>query len=307
MRRPTVLLVFLGACAKLGVNAAAATPHSCAIHGHTPSAAAVVPTSSPVLVNRSVYVLSVAGGNVVVLKGKDGLVVVDPRIPEVREALEAFAPGAPRLVINTHSHRDHTDGNTAVAKPPGNITAHRAVKDRLATAQLFKGIPVSAAPASDWPTRTYGDRLTLHLDDEDVELLHPPGAHTDGDSVVIFHAAHVVAMGDVFFPDRFPYVDPDGGGRVDALVHAIDGFVREWPEDTRIVPGHGRPVCSMSDLRTYRDMLHASVAWSSAGRRSGLSPSEVVARGAPTAYKSWSWPLVDEALWMSLVAKAGGS
>jgi hypothetical protein len=128
--------------------------------------------------------------------------------------------------------------------------------------------------------------MHLSLNGQEIDLVHPAGAHTDGDTVVIFTNAKVVAMGDVFFPDRFPYVDPDSGGRVGALVAAIDDFVRTWPEDMRIVPGHGRSVCSMVDVRAYQGMLHESLAWVGAGRRAGLSMDGLVARGAPVAYKA---------------------
>jgi glyoxylase-like metal-dependent hydrolase (beta-lactamase superfamily II) len=251
-----------------------------------------------------VYVGAWNGGNVVVSKGTDGVVVVDPRAPEVDAALETWAPGATRTVIDTHSHRDHTLGNGAVARTTGVIIAHEEVRTRLATPQVFQGSKVPASPPADWPTRTYRNELDLSLNGEELELIHPKGAHTDGDTVVYFRGAHVVAMGDVFFPDRFPYVDPDAGGTVDALVHAIDRFVREWPEDTRIVPGHGQAVCTMNDLRNYQRMLHDSVAWVQAGQRLGLSLDSLASRGAPPAYKSWAWPLVPEPLWVALVARS---
>ena len=297
------LLVVTGCAPSTETTSGAATSrqvHACAY------SAGSGPTTVPTRVADAVYVLSIAGGNVVVSRGTDGLVVVDPRVPAVAEVLEAFSPDTPRTVIDTHSHRDHTSGNGAVVRAPGEIFAHDAVKARLVVPQIFKGSPVAVAPAVDWPTRTYSDRLQLHLNGDDIELVHPAGAHTDGDTVVIFSKAHVVAMGDIFFPDRFPYVDPDAGGRVDALVVAIDGFVRAWPEDMRIIPGHGRSVCTMVDLRKYQTMLHDSLYWIGAGRRAGLSLDRMLVRGAPAAYKGWAWPLVDEKLWVSLVASSGG-
>lgn len=255
-------------------------------------------------VSGSVYVAQMDGGNVVVSRGPDGLVVVDPRAPELDSILEAWAPAAKRTVVNTHSHRDHTAGNRAVAKADGSIIAQAEVSLRLGRPQVFKGMRVGAAPRADWPTRTYVDRLELSLNGERVELIHPPGAHTDGDTLVFFHGSGVVALGDVFFPDRFPYVDPDGGGRVDALIAAIDQLVRELPVGVRLVPGHGRSVCSLDDLRAYQRMLHDSDAWVKSGQAAGVSLDALVSRGAPPAYESWAWPLVPEPLWVRLVAGA---
>lgn len=255
-------------------------------------------------VSGSVYVARLAGGNVLVSRGHDGLVVVDPRAPELDALLEAWAPAAIRTVIDTHSHRDHTAGNAAVAKANGSIIAQAQVGERLAHPQIFKGMSVPEAPRADWPTRTYVDRLELSLNGERIELMHPPGAHTDGDTVVFFHGSGVIALGDLFFPEHFPYVDPDGGGRVDALIAAIDQLVRELPAGVRVVPGHGRSPCSLHDLRAYQRMLHDSQAWVKSGQAAGLSLEALEARGAPSAYESWAWPLVPESLWVRLVAGA---
>ena len=297
-----VLLLAVSGCTTQAVPASheAARRESCAFSAH------VKPRSDQrfVPVGGSVYVAHWEGGNVVVSKGVDGVVIVDPRSPEIDPALETWAPHAARTVIDTHSHRDHTAGNAVVARPGGVIIAQAAVKARLLTAQVFQGQPVPPAPAADLPSRIYQDHLELTLNGERVELLHPVGAHTDGDTVVFFHGSGVVAMGDVFFPDHFPYVDPDSGGRVDALVAAIDGFVRDWPADLRIIPGHGRSPCTMADLRVYQEMLHDSMAWVHSGRELGLSPQALTARGGPPAYKAWAWPLVPEPLWVTLVARA---
>src|SRR6267154_1117148 len=56
--------------------------------------------------------LSGPGGNVVVLHGSDGLIVVDtfvaPAWPKLQESLAGLAGGAPvKFVINTHWHFDH--------------------------------------------------------------------------------------------------------------------------------------------------------------------------------------------------------
>ena len=296
-----LMLAAIGACATHSDPASDAAPRSVSCALREPSAHASGPFT---LVTGSVYVGSWNGGNVVVSKGVDGFVVVDPRSPELDRVLETWAPGAARTVIDTHSHRDHTLGNGAVAKGKGAIIAQAEVKTRLAAQQVFQGAPVSAAEVDDWPTRTYRETLTLTLNGEEIELSYPPGAHTDGDTVVFFHGSHVVGTGDVFFPNRFPYVDPDAGGRVDALVSAIDEYVRAWPADTRIVPGHGKPVCTMADLRAYQQMLHDSITWVRAGQKLGLSPDSLGTRGAPAEYRQWAWSLVPESLWVSLVARA---
>src|SRR5437667_12548798 len=78
--------------------------------------------------------LSGPGGNVVVLHGSDGLIVVDtfvaPAWPKLQESLKGF--GAPvKTVINTHWHFDHTDNNAPLRAGGATVVAHENTKLRL--------------------------------------------------------------------------------------------------------------------------------------------------------------------------------
>ena len=76
---------------------------------------------------ENLTLLSGPGGNVVVLHGSDGLIVVDtfaaPAWPKVQESLKAL--GAPvKFVINTHWHFDHTDNNAPLRAAGATVVAH---------------------------------------------------------------------------------------------------------------------------------------------------------------------------------------
>ncbi len=63
----------------------------------------------------NVSMLEGSGGNIVVLTGRDGKVLVDAEItasrPQITEALASLSDDPIKHLINTHWHFDHTDGN----------------------------------------------------------------------------------------------------------------------------------------------------------------------------------------------------
>ena len=87
-----------------------------------------------------------------------------------------------------------------------------------------------------------------------------PAAHTDGDSLVIFRRSDVIAAGDIFNTDSYPFIDVERGGSVqgeiDALNNIIDIAIPKHEEEggTYIIPGHGR-ICDEFDVVEYRDMV----------------------------------------------------
>ena len=69
-----------------------------------------------------------AAGNVLVLLGAQGALVVDsgyPQfVPKYREAIAALSGGAITHVINTHWHDDHSEGNKVLGADGALIVAH---------------------------------------------------------------------------------------------------------------------------------------------------------------------------------------
>lgn len=242
------------------------------------------------------------GGNIGVQSGPDGLLMIDDQFAnladKIREQLQAIG-GAPKFLINTHWHGDHTGGNAAFGREM-TILAHENVRQRLSTPQQRAGRPPSAAaPPEALPVITYTDGLTLHFNGEAVRVLHLPG-HTDGDSVVLFTESKVAHLGDLFFSGRFPFVDRDSGGDVLALTATVQRLLTELPDDYRIIPGHG-PISGKAELREYLRMLESSTALVRERRAQGLSREQAVAAGLPAEWQSWSWPFIDTAAWVGTV------
>lgn len=79
-------------------------------------AAAANATITPHKLQNNVTVLEGSGGNIGVLTGKEGKLLVDAGItasrPRIMNMLNALSDDPIKHLINSHWHFDHADGNT---------------------------------------------------------------------------------------------------------------------------------------------------------------------------------------------------
>jgi len=205
--------------------------------------------------------LSGPGGNVVVLHGADGLVMVDtfvaPAWPKLDESLKALGAGAPvKTVINTHWHFDHVDNNEPLHAAGATVVAHENTKKRMSAPQHIEMLKLDfpASSKGALPQRVFKDGTKLEANGEQLEVTHVAPAHTDTDVIVRYARANVLHSGDVYFNGRYPLIDGSTGGKVDGMIAASNRLLSMADADTKIVPGHGA-LAAKADLVKYRDML----------------------------------------------------
>jgi len=206
------------------------------------------------------FMLQVAGGNIGVSAGPDGVVLVDDDYPQVTDkvlaAVKAISPEPIRFVVNTHWHGDHSGGNENLAKAGAAIVAHDNVRKRMSVEQSLPAfnLKVPPSPKGALPIVTFSTDMTLHLNGDDVQAIYVAPAHTDGDAIVQFRKANVLHMGDLFFNGMYPFIDLGTGGSVDGMIAAADRALQMCGPGTRIIPGHG-PMGDAASLRASRDLL----------------------------------------------------
>src|SRR5262250_2241211 len=87
---------------------------------------------------RGISVLEGSGGNIAVLTGKDGKLLIDSGFTvskaRIVPALDHLSSDPLTQLINTHWHTDHTDGNEWVHASGAAITAHTNTKKHLSVA-----------------------------------------------------------------------------------------------------------------------------------------------------------------------------
>jgi glyoxylase-like metal-dependent hydrolase (beta-lactamase superfamily II) len=269
---------------------ATATPTATATAGQPAQAAPAVVTQ---LVAPGLWMLVGQGGNVGVSAGEDGTFIVDdqfaPSAPAILAAVQAIRPGTPRFVLNTHWHGDHTGGNESFGTQGAVIVAHDNVRRRMSVEQFNTTFNrrTPPSPAVALPVVTFASEVTLHLNGDDVRLVHVANAHTDGDAIVHFRRANVIHAGDLYFNGNYPFVDVASGGSIRGMIAAADAMLALADENTKIIPGHG-PLATARELREYRDMLAAVTERVAAMLREGRPLAEVVA-ARPTAPYDDKW------------------
>ena len=252
----------------------------------------------------SVHMLVGRGGNIGVSVGADGVLMIDDQFadlaPKIQSAIDGLSKSkqAPKFVINTHFHGDHT-GSNALFGRTGTILAHDNVRKRLASPKDGATVEPSALPVV-----TYADSVSLHFNGEEVRVMHFPGCHTDGDSVVLFTQSNVAHLGDLFFHQRFPFIDHQSGGSVRGLESAIGELLAMLPEKVAIIPGHG-PLATLEDLKGYRAMLIECLALVGQAVSAGKTAQQIVDEKLLAKYESLSWQFISTAKWVeTLVAES---
>ena len=266
-----------------------------------PPKIALVPVAGPVTM------LQGGGGNIGIVADAAGILMIDAmferEIGEIREAIKSLPGGdRVRILVNTHWHADHTDGNKALG-PGAVIIAHENVRALLAKDQTLMGGQTKALPANALPGVTFSDKLTVYAGGEAIRLVHYPHAHTDGDIVVFLDGLKVVHMGDMFFNGMFPFLDVANGGDIDSWVRQLDIVLGTLPAEAKIIPGHG-PLAGIAELKAFRAMLAASADLVRKQMKAGKTLDEIKAAGVPDSLAAWANGFMKTPQWLELVYRS---
>jgi cyclase len=225
-------------------------------------------------VRANVYMIGGAGGNITVQLGAEGVLLVDSGLEAHSDAVLAeirkLTDKPITHIFNTHYHVDHTGGNANIAKtgksigedavnPWSAVWGHENVLTRVSTP--VGNSKEALLPEAGWPIDTYFTASQeLFFNDEPIQMIHMPNAHTDGDSVVFFRRSDVVVTGDLFNTTMYPYIDVEAGGHINGYIAALNRIIdlaipaQNEEGGTMIVSGHGR-IGDEYDLLVYRDAI----------------------------------------------------
>ena len=250
-------------------------------------------TAQPV--SGSVYMLTGSGGNIGVSVGADGTLIIDdqyaPLADRIQAALIGLGGGKPRLLLNTHFHGDHTGSNEHFGEH-ATIIAHDNVRIRL--------LDNTDLDRSALPLVTFTERVTVHFNDEEIQLIHLPSGHTDGDAMIWFKNANVIHMGDQLFVDSFPYIDLASGGSVDGFIRNLATALDLIPDDTQVIPGHG-PLTNKAAIKRSIDMVRATSKVVRDSLAAGQSAEEIQAAGLDQKWASFGAGFINEERWIQIL------
>ena len=240
-----------------------------------------VPISSSKL-SENLTLLTGPGGNVVVLSGKDGKLLVDTFTQLAWErfakSLNEISKAPVRFAIDSHWHWDHTDNNANVRAAGATLIAHENTLKRMKETHDLDviGLHFDPSPENALPQRTFKESYQMNLSGEHVALGYIAPAHTDSDIYIHFQKANVLHMGDVFFNGSYCYIDKETNGSIGGMIAGANKMLAMVDSNTKIVPGHG-PLGNKTDLRKFRDMLVVARARVQKLKSSGKSLEQSVA------------------------------
>jgi glyoxylase-like metal-dependent hydrolase (beta-lactamase superfamily II) len=261
---------------------------------------------------RNVSALIGSGGNIAVLPGSDGKLIIDSGFAGTRgkivDALSRLSPDPIKHLVNTHWHFDHTDGNEWMHSAGANITAHENTQKHLSTSTRVEdwNFTFPALPAGAIPTDVFNAEKTLRLNGAAIALKYYGSAHTDGDVSAYFMEADVFHTGDTWWNGYYPFIDYSTGGSLDGMMKAAETNLAMVTDKTVVIPGHG-PVGGKAEMIEYRDVLATIRDRIAALKGERKSLDEIVAAKPTAAYDArWAGGFVNGEFFTKLVYKGLG-
>ena len=255
----------------------------------------------------NINVLMGSGANIVVLSGSEGKFLVDAGIKPSQEKLEAalnkIGPSPLKYVVNTHWHWDHTDGNEWMHAAGATIIAQRNTLKHLSETThvddwnwTFAPVPAGASP-----TIIVDSEREFTFGGDSIKLEHFGPGHTDGDVVVYFEKADVMALGDAFWNGNYPFIDNEDGGSVNSAIDFSNKTIERTTDKTILVPGHGQ-VGNRAQLIEFRDMLVTVRDKVAALKSQGKSLEDVIAAKPTRVFdEKWGRFVIDPEFFTKLV------
>ncbi|AWM06130.1 MBL fold metallo-hydrolase [Bradyrhizobium symbiodeficiens] len=241
----------------------------------------------------NINVLMGSGGNIVVLSGSDGKFLVDagikPSKDKLQAALDKINPSPLKYVVNTHWHWDHTDGNEWMHAAGATIIAQRNTLRHLSETTHVDdwNWTFAPVPAGARPTIVVDNERDFSFAGESIKVEHLGPGHTDGDLLVYFQRADIVALGDTFWNGNYPFIDNEDGGSVSSAISWASKAIERTTDKTILIPGHGE-IGNRAQLIEFRDMLIAVRDQIATLKSQGKSLEEVMA-ARPTAAFDDKW------------------
>lgn len=270
-----------------------------------PGASAVASTAKATVtpLGERLLLVSGLGGNIIALRGEEGLLLVDTGAPGTSRALQAelaqFAPGAQvAVVINTHWHEAQTGGNAVFAQAGARLISHAKAAQRMKVPQYvpWEDRYLDAREPAAVPTEViYHGSRELTFGGERIEYGYLQQAHTDGDLYVWFKDSGLVLTGDAVAPVSDPLICWYEGGWVGGRVDSQLQLLAMGDESARLIASTGG-VLSRAEVRTENEALTAMFDRVSDAMRKGFT-TEDMQRGKLLDGLARTWADPDQALY----------
>jgi glyoxylase-like metal-dependent hydrolase (beta-lactamase superfamily II) len=222
------------------------------------------------------------GGNVSVLVADAGVVLVDTMVANngrgILERVRSVTDKPVTMIINTHTHSDHTGSNTEF---PASVefVAHANTAANLAKATCppvtncdsFKG-----DNAKFLPKRTFKDRLSLLGGKNQIDLYYFGRGHTNGDTWVVFPELRAMHTGDMFQRKNMPFIDTaNNSGSASEFTETLKKAAATIKNVDTVIGGHTPSPVTWKDFLEFTEFYDDFVRAARAGIKAGRSADEI--------------------------------
>ncbi len=156
-------------------------------------------------------------------------------------------------------------------------------------------------PDATMPDLSFADRMELHFNGEEIELVAMAGSHDDNEIMVHFTASKVVHLSSL--TNGFNLPSADGDGDVLAFAPLIGRAMDEIPEDVVIVSGHNDNG-SWQALEPYREMLIGTEAAVRSGLEEGLDTEQLKQAKVLEPWEAYAGSYVSTDQWIEYMVDA---
>jgi glyoxylase-like metal-dependent hydrolase (beta-lactamase superfamily II) len=238
-------------------------------------------------VRDNLYVIMGGGGNTAAFITEKGVVLVDTKNPGmgpgILEKVKSVTTKPVMMVINTHTHGDHTGSNSAFTGMV-EFVAHENCKASMEKMPAFQ----SEEGKKFLPSKTYKDKLSVLSGNDKIDLYYFGRGHTGGDSFVVFPALKVMHSGDIFARKGTPLIDINNGGSGAEFPVTLKKAVAGIRGVETVIPGHSA-VTDWNSFKEYsefmRDLVAAVQEAKKAGKTADQASTEIK---LPEKYKDYA-------------------
>ncbi len=224
-------------------------------------------------------------GNTAAFITETGVTLVDTKTPgngqSILDKLKTVTQKPVTMIINTHSHQDHTGSNDFFS---GNVefVAHENTKANMQKMTEFGG-----AKARFIPSKTFKDKLTIGSGKDRIDLFYFGRAHTSGDAWVVFPAIRTLHSGDAFAGKNVPLIDTANGGSAVEYAATIAKAAATLKDIDTIITGHSA-LMKPADLKEYADFNQEFLTWVKNEIKAGKTAEAAAAEyKLPTRFKDY--------------------
>jgi hypothetical protein len=209
-------------------------------------------------ISSNVLVFATPSGNVVTSVGPDGaLLIGTPSAASTAQIVGILAGKTKsplRYAVIFPAASSHSEGDAGWQHLGAFVAMQEKALERLGGHAMGASKPLPPRLIDlgvDRPRIAFSEVLTFDLNGDAIHIIHQTPGYSDADSVVHFHAANVIYLGEAFPGDGYPEIDSEQGGKLDGLMQTL----KPWTNNAvHIVPAGGK-ITNGAEVKAFLNMI----------------------------------------------------